>query len=523
MYNTIIRNGVVIDGLGKPMYPADIAIKGQIISRIGKLAGERGEVEIDASGHFICPGFIDVNNHSDEFWQIFSNPHLESLIYQGVATIIGGNCGSSLAPLLSPEAINTIQKWANINRVTFNWLTVKEFLSVLENNRLSVNFGTLVGHGTLRRGILGDQMRKPNEKEMRLLEKALKKAMKEGALGLSAGLVYTHARSADQEELIRFAKIVKKYQGVFVIHLRDEKDKILESLSEAIEVGKKSGVKLHISHLKAVGEGNWPLMDRALFMISKANEEGVDITFDAYPYTNTGSVMYTYLPDWISEGGRRMMLSRLRQAEIREKLIKEMRASGFPYSKIEIASSPLNKNLNSRKISDIAREHEKSVEEAVLDVLVASEGRVITSCETLKEENVINALKHPLSILSSNGAGYNLDYSKTGELVHPRSFGAFAKWLSYYVIDKGILSWEEAIKKVSSQPAERFGLKRRGKIKEKYIADLAIINPDTIHDRASKENPYRYADGVEALIINGRIILKDGRYLYDKEGEIIRR
>lgn len=522
MYDILIKNGTIIDGTGKPMFIGDIGIKEDEIVKIGELHDESGEVEIDATDRFVCPGFVDVNNHSDTFWRIFSNPDLESMVYQGVTTIVGGNCGSSLAPLANADTIASVQKWADIRKSNVNWLTLKEFLDVAEKNELSINFGTLVGHGTLRRGLLKDEMRNLTEEELAMMKRMLFESLESGALGMSTGLIYTHAKLASKEELVELAKLVKEFNRVYTTHIRGEKEELINAVSEALEVAKNSGVKLHISHLKAMGEKNWKLMEEGLKLIEQAKESGVDVTFDVYPYTNTGSVLYVLLPDWVSEGGRRAMLHRLKDPVLRAKAIDEMKKSSFDYSKVEIAVSPLNKTLARKSIAEIAESQGKSVEEAVMDTLIASEGMVITSMEVLSEENVEKAIIHPLSIISSNGAGYNLEHAQSGELVHQRNFGTFPRILSKYVAGKRLLSWEEAIRKMTFLPAEKFGLKKRGKLQEKYFADVVIINRDEIKDLATKENPYQYSKGVDFVLVNGKIVLSEGKYAGVKNGNILR-
>lgn len=503
------------------MYKADVGIKEDRIVAIGELHNEKCEIEIDAKDRFICPGIVDVNNHSDTYWQIFSNPDLESLVYQGVTTIIGGNCGSSLAPLADPETIDSIQKWVNIRRLNLDWLNVEEFFEVVEQKRLSINFATLLGHGTIRRGILKNEMRSLTPRELSLIQDILGKSLQDGGLGMSTGLVYTHARSTPTEELVELAKIIKKFNGIYTTHLRDEGKNFLEAVEEAIKIGEESGVKIHISHLKVMGEENWKLFDEGLRLIDHAFERGVDVTFDVFPYTNTGTVLYTLLPDWVSAGGKKMMIQRLKDPAIRSKVIAEMKVSGFDYSKIKIAISSLNKTLSRKSILEIAKSQEKSPEDAVVDVLIASEGRVITSIESLSQDNVEKAIVHPLSIVATNGSGYSIDHAKTGESVHPRSFGTFPRVLSEYVIEKKIISWETAVKKMTGYPAKKFGIKNRGEIKEKNFADIIIINKDKIEDLATSENPYQYSKGIEFVLVNGEIILKDGVYGRERAGRIL--
>ncbi|MFA7319375.1 MAG: D-aminoacylase [Parcubacteria group bacterium] len=523
MFDILIKNGTVIDGSGEAMREFDIGIKGDKIVEIGELHNEQGEIEIDAKEKIVCPGFIDVNNHSDTYWQIFLEPDLDSLIHQGITTIIGGNCGSSLAPLASSKNIESIQKWVDLSKVNVNWLSTKEFFDFLEKKGMTLNFGTLSGHGTMRRGILEDEMRSPNPRELSFIKKKLAVSLEEGSLGMSTGLIYTHARMATVSELTELAEIVRKYGGVYATHIRGEAEELSESIEEAIAVAEKSKVKLHISHLKAVGAKNWPKMEEALATIERMSQNGMEISFDIYPYTSTGSVLYTFLPPWVAEGGRKMMLNRLVDPVIRAKVITEMRESVFEYEKIEIASSSLDKSLNRRNVSEIAVSQNKTVEDAVLDILIASNGRVITSAELLSEGNIRKALQSPLSMIATNGAGYSVAHNDTGEMVHPRSFGTTMKIFSQYVMSEEVLTWEEAVRKMTASPAEKFGIKNRGKIAEGYFADVVVLDRDKISADATNDNPYQYARGVEQLLINGKIILRDGKAEGGRYGRIIKR
>lgn len=523
MFDILVKNGTIIDGTGKERYEGDVAIKDGAIVAIGHLHNERAEIEVDAQGKYVCPGFIDVNNHSDTYWQIFLNPNLESLLYQGITTIIGGNCGSSLAPLASAKNIETIQKWADFKAINLNWLSLDDFFKEVEKLKLPVNFATMTGHATLRRGVLRDESRGLTYKETAYVKKSLTEALKSGSLGMSTGLIYTHARMATTEELVDLAKIIKGYGGVYASHVRGEKEDLIEAIQEAIEIGERAGVKVHISHLKAMGEKNWPKMKEALGLIEKAHATGLDITFDVYPYTNTGSVLYAMLPSWIAEGGKRMMLHRLKDKSIRKKVIQEMKKSGFDYDKVEIAISPLNKTLARKKITEIAKSQEKTIEDAIIDILIASEGRVISSMEVLSENNVQKAIIHPLSIISSNASGYSIGHRDSGELVHPRSFGTFPRVLKKYVSEKKILTWESAIHKMTWAAAKKFGIPKRGKIEKNYMADVIIIDPEKIDGPANRENPYQYSRGIDWMAVNGKVVLENGKFIGQKPGQIVKR
>ncbi|MEP7162483.1 MAG: D-aminoacylase [Candidatus Moraniibacteriota bacterium] len=521
MYDVLIKNGTIIDGSGKPMFQGSVALKEKQIVAVGKVDGLAERV-IDATGHYVAPGFIDVNNHSDTYWELLAHPELESMLRQGVTTIIGGNSGSSLAPLARPEIIRSIQKWTDVNKINFSWLTLSEFFSVIEKRRPAINFATLVGHGTIRRGAMQDETRPIKDDEVALMERMLKNALKEGAMGFSTGLMYTHARGANIHEILRLVEVVRAEGGVYSTYVRDESEGLVRAVEEAVTVARKTKIPLHISHLKAVGKKNWPLMDEVFNLIETAALNDIPITFDVYPYTTTGSVLYTFLPTWITENGRKLMLSRLRDPEVRATVIAEMRKNGIDYSSMLLSVSTLNKMLSRRKISDIAAIHGKAPEEVVIDVLLGSEGRAIVSLETLSEKNVQKAIQHPFSIISSNGVGYNLSQADSGDKVHPRNFGTFPKVFAEYVRNKKALSWEEAVHKMTGKPAQKFRLDKRGLIQEGYRGDIVIFDPETIEDRATMEEPYQYPAGITWVIVNGILTIEQGVYNGKRPGEVLR-
>ena len=522
MYDIVIKNGTVIDGSGAPMVPADVAIKEGRIVAIGTLSSDAAERVIDADGAYVVPGFVDVNNHSDTYWELLAQPELAGMLCQGVTTIIGGNSGSSLAPLTNPSVIRSIQKWTDVGKINFNWLSMKDFLSEVERRRLGLNFGTLVGHGTLRRGAMRDETRPIAPDEIDLMAKLLRTAMKEGALGLSTGLVYTHARGAGARELLQLISVAQAEKGVYATYVRDEEAGLVKAVEEAIDTARDADMALHISHLKAVGEKHWPLMDEVFHLIETASMNGIDISFDVYPYITTGSVMYTLLPAWITEGGRKMMIYRLRDTQVRQAVIRDMKKEKRDYSRILISVSQLNRMLTKRRISEIALAQGKQPEEVVIDVLLASDGRAIVSLEVLSEKNVDKAVTHPFSIISSNGVGYPIEHKLTGDLVHPRNFGTFPKVLAEYVREKKLLSWEEAIHKMTGKPAAKFLLEDRGLIKEGYHADIVVFRPDVVAPRATMEDPYQYPVGIDWVLVNGTIALEQGRMTKKRAGEIIR-
>lgn len=522
MFDVVIRHGTLIDGTGRPMFAGDLGIRDGRIVVMGEVVGS-AEHLIDATGAYVAPGFIDVNNHSDTYWALMANPSLESLLYQGITTIIGGNSGASLAPLTRPDSLRAIQKWTNVDQVNFNWLSMKEFLREVERRQPAVNFATLVGHGTLRRGVLQDETRPIHDEEVELMEKLLKESLHAGALGFSTGLLYTHARGTHLNEIVKLSDLVRHEHGVYATYVRHEGEGLVKAVEEAITVAQKTNIPLHISHLKAVGKTHWPLMDEALNLIEAAALSELDITFDVYPYTTTGSVLYTFLPTWITENGRKLMLARLRDDKVRATVIGEMQQKGVDYGAMTLSVTNMSKMLTRRKIADIALLQNKSPEAVVVDVLLASEGRAIVSIESLSEKNVLKAIQHPFSIMSSNGAGYAREHVDTGELVHPRNFGTFPRIFAEYVKRQQALSWEEAVYKMTGKPAEKFRLAKRGVLALDHYADIVVFRPETIADRATFEDPYQYAAGVEWLLVNGVPVLENGQLTGKRPGQVYRK
>jgi N-acyl-D-amino-acid deacylase len=524
MYDLLITGGIVIDGSGRPRFRADVAIHDNKIVALGDLQGSNAVEVIDATGKIVAPGFIDVNSHADVYWQIFHAKGLESLVTQGITTIIGGNAGSSLAPLTRKQDIRSIQKWTDVEHINFNWLSVEEFLQELEKRQLAVNFATLAGHGTMRRAVMHDQSRSITPEEIAMMRELLEEALKEGAIGMSTGLKYTHALSAAPREIAELARLIKKHQGVYTTYIRNEAEGLVAAVDEAILLGLDTKVPVHISHLKAVYEENWHKMDEALLRIDTASLRGVDISFDIYPYTSTSSVLYTLLPEWVTRKSRIMMLAQLKDSKVRGAVIQDMKKSEHNYAELLVAVSRVNSVAGHKKMKDIAKMQGVGIEEAVLNVLLASEGRAIVSHEALSPLNIEKALQNPHSIVSSNGAGYTLDHGKTGDFVHPRNFGAFPRVLGEYVRKKKILSLEEALYKMTGKPAAVFGLEKRGSLKKGYYADVVVFDPETIADRATLDDPYQFSVGIDEVMVNGKKIVHQGKLIGGEyPGSILRK
>lgn len=520
MLDILIKNGIVVDGVGTQAFHADVGIKNGKIKKIGFLGEPSARTTIDAAGQYVAPGFIDINNASDRHWTLFSHPNMESLLYQGVTTIIGGNCGSSLAPLTTGNIIAVIQKWADIKKINVNWLTLKELFEELKRKKPMLNFGTLVGHATVRRSIVGDKFTELTEKESAQVVYLLKKALAEGALGFSTGLVYSHAKAASPDEITSLVSVIGPNK-FYSTHLRNEEEKLYESVLEAIDMAKKTKIGIEISHFKSVGKNNWHLFDKSLEAIERAAEEGIDLNFDIYPYTSTATIFYTILPDWITTGGRVKLVENLKNPDLVKKAIKEMKGKEEDFSNIIIASGNIDKTFIGKNISAISKNQGTSILETIINLLLAAEGKLVIFWPSICEENIIKALKSKFSMIASDGSAYNLEDATNGYLSHPRSFGCFPRILSQYVREKNIISLEEAIKKMTALPASKAKLPYRGIIRQGFFADITIFNPDTIKDMATLENPFQYAQGINSVIINGQVALLKGEIKNFGLGKII--
>lgn len=524
MYDILIKNAIIIDGSKENKYQADVAISNGKIKKIKRgIDKNKTKKLINGEGLYLTPGFIDLNNHSDTYLTLFTVPSQESLLKQGITTILGGNCGSSLAPLVSADSLKAIQKWADTTQINLNWLTFEEFVNTLKKIKIGINFASLVGHSTLRRGLIGEEFRELKPREIKIMAEMLKTAMKQGAFGLSTGLVYSHAKMATIKEIIELAKIVKNFDGLYTTHVRGEAEELIPAIEETIEVAKKTGVNTEILHLKAMGENHWPGMKKAIDMINDAHNKKANINFDVYPYTVTGSVLYILLPEWVAEGGKTQLLKRLKDPAIRTKIIREMHEKRtYEYNKVIIAMSPINKSFIGKKITEVAQAQEVGIEEAIINMLLISDGRISVFLDTLSEENVKMGIINPLGFIASDGVGYDANYyHRKNDIVHPRCFGAFPRFLEKYVKKEFLISWEEAIYKITYGPAQKLGLKKRGLIKKGYWADIVLINPEKIADKSTFENPYQYPQGIEYVLVNGDIAIENNYYTGRKNGAIL--
>ncbi|MEK7173574.1 MAG: amidohydrolase family protein [Patescibacteria group bacterium] len=521
----LIKNGTVIDGNDKKPFPADVGIKNNTISYVGPHLSKNAKVTIDAAGLYVCPGFIDITNHSDTHWTLFNIPSQESMLRQGITSIIGGSCGSSLAPVLhGTVSAESVQKWTDTSEINVNWLSMKEYLEELERHTLGVHYGTLVGHGTLRRNIMEDTVRPANAEEIGRMGYLLDQALTEHAFGLSLGLTFSHGRPATDEELTELAKITAAKDHLLTIHLRDEGKDLLPSITEVLRITRASKVRAHIVHMKAIGRESWEFLTRALQLIRGGREEGLDITISTFPYTRTGSLLYALLPASTRDGGKKRILQRITDPKQRMLTIENLRSISLHYDRIIIASAKNTPHIAGKSIKELAEKSGMDPEEMLLDTLAVNELAVTIFSETINEKNIEAIYLEPHAYFASDGIGYAIPREPDGQhnLVHPRSFGSTAQFFSEFVKKQSILPWEHAVSKMTKAPAELLRLKNRGVLKEGNQADIAIIDPEKIKDIATYTNPFQYPEGIPWVIINGKIAVENGEFTDARAGEILK-
>jgi N-acyl-D-amino-acid deacylase len=521
MYSLLIKNATVIDGTGEPGKVLDVAVQGDQIVNISAKIDSQAEAIIDAKGKILAPGFVDLQNHSDSYWQLFDNPGLHSLISQGFTTILVGNCGASLAPLLSHEALYSFQKWHNLEGINVNWVSYSEFIEELSRKRLACNVASLVGYSTLRRALVGDEVRSLAKTELTALKTALKESLEAGAFGLSSGLSYAHEIIISELELFELAKIVKSKEALFSIHLRSEGGEIIEALDEALDIAKNTEVNLKISHLKVRNEQNWEKFPEVISLLDTAYMQGTQVHFDLYPYDIMWQPLYSYLPKWAIEGGRTIMLKHFSDPVQKNKILMFLNNSGIKLSEIKVASTANKLNFTGKTIGQIAKNLECSSEQAILHLITNGGSDVLVFEKNLNMAQVEQLAAHPLSFIATDGAGFS-NLPSMGGLVHPRSFGTASKFLHEVIKNKN-LPIETAIRKLSGGPAKKMGLKKRGEIKIGNFADLVILDPEKIQDKATYENPYLLSVGLDYVFVNGKSALADGKLTGQLAGYALRK
>jgi len=523
--DVIIKNGIVVDGTGIPSKQSDVGIAGDRIAKIGELSKVQAKNVINADGLIVAPGFIDIHSHSDIC--LISNPRAESKIRQGVTTEVGGNCGASVAPISEKNRGEFLEEAEEMG-VRVDWYTLEGFLNKLENAGIALNYVSLVGHGTIRSSIMGLDDRTPTANELQQMKEEVSKAMRQGAFGLSTGLIYAPGCFAETDEIVELCKVANEYNGIYTSHMRSEGDKLIEAVNEAIEIGRKANIPVQISHIKAAGENNFGKVKYVLQMVEQARTEGVDVTCDRYPYVASATALSSFFPTWARAGGKDEFLARLRKPEIRTKIRKEIDEgieNKIRWEKILLSwvRSHKNKAVEGKWIAEVAKERGQDPFNFACELLLEERGFVNVFSFGMSQEDTDAAILHPLVMIGSDSST-RAPYGMLGrQKSHPRAYGTFPRVIRDYVRERKLLSLPEAIRKMTWASAQRLGIDDRGIIREGAFADLVVFDLNKIEDCATYKEPHQYPKGIEYVLVNGQIVIDRGEHTGRLPGRVLRK
>lgn len=508
-WDVVIRNGRVLDGAGNPWILADVAIRDGRFARVGRVEG-CAHREVDATGRYVSPGWIDMMDQSGGI--LPRNPLAENKLLMGVTTAIGGEGGP-------PVPVDSLPS----------------YFRRLENQGISINFGTYVSHGNARSPVLGNSSRAPTAAEMERMKGIIARAMEAGAIGMTTALIYPPLSYTTTAELIETARVAGSYGGIYASHIRGEGRELVEAVAEAIEIGEKGGLPVEIFHLKAAYQPGWgTLMGRAGALIDSARARGVDVAADLYPYTAGGTGLEATIPAWAHEGGVDSLRARLARSDVRARMKRELQtgspgwwniveaAGGWDGVVLVNARNEANARFEGRTLSAIARETGKDPADAAWDIVAAGSGRVMAIYHMMSEQDIETALQFPwVSIGSDAGAALSPGSADVLGLPHPRSYGTFPRVIARYVKERGVLTLPDAIRRMTSWPATRMRLADRGVIRTGAWADVVVFDLDTLADRATYDNPTPYPEGIDYVLVNGAIVVEHGRHTGARPGQVL--
>ena len=531
MLDILIQNAEIVDGTNAPRYRGDVAVEGDRIAHIGTLEGASARTIIDATDRVLLPGFIDMHSHAD--LSLLVEPEAESLVRQGITTVVTGQCGQSPVPLMGKYRQDALQTLSMLlpPQAAMPWEELSSFasfLDYLERTGIALNVVPLVGQGMIRAAVMGFSSERPSKDQMAQMRSLVDEALDAGAYGLSTGLIYPPGSFTLTEELVDVVRPAGQRGGLYFSHLRNEAEGLCEMVTEAIEIGRRSAAAVQISHLKASGRDNWHKAPAALALIDQARSEGLDVTADMYPYVGGATYLAALLPKWALEGGTRGLLRRLDDPQECRRIARDMEAgrSGIvaqiEWDKVLIAGSPDSAQVG-HPISDLAAREGKEPLTWTLDALRASSGKMGMAVLLMDEDNVRLQLRHPAVMIGTDSLGVSTAGPLARGLMHPRFCGTYARIFGQYVRDEGLLSLEEASWKASGFPAQKLGLADRGVIREGCIADLVVLDPATVRDRASFAEPLRYPSGFEYVLAGGEVVVEAGEQTLARPGRVLRR
>jgi N-acyl-D-amino-acid deacylase len=495
----LIRNGRIMDGTGNSWYYGDVAVSDGVIRQIGRLATMPARKTIDAKGLIVCPGFIDVHAHIES--SIFEKPSADNYIHDGVTSAVTGNCGNSAEDLGA-------------------------FFGRIDSIRTSINIASLAGHNTIRRLGMGLGKRDPSAQEMQEMNRLMEKAMQDGAAGLSTGLIYLPGMYSKTAEIVSLASIAARFNGVYATHMRNEGLKVFEAIEEALAIGRGANIPVQISHFKVSGRVNWGKSSQTLYMVENARKEGIEVTIDQYPYTASSTNLATQVPEWALAGGLDSLRVRMKNPDTRKKIIdgmldnqEEGKTKDFSFA--VVANYAPDTTLNGKSITEInvlkGRKKKMRFEaETILDMLEKGNAQMVY--HTMNENDLQHFIRYPFNMPAADGS-----VSNGRGMPHPRSYGTNARVLGRYVREMGVIGWEEAIRRMTSLPARKFGMENRGLLQPGYAADIVLLDPATVSDKATFEKPHQFSSGIPWVIVNGQVVIENGIHNGTRSGKSLRK
>jgi N-acyl-D-amino-acid deacylase len=523
-YDIIIQNSKIVDGTGNPWYQGDIGIYRDKVVAIGKLDPRLAKRLIDARGKIVAPGFIDMLGQSEH--TILVDNRAMSKISQGITTEINGE-GESAAPV-NDKISKELKPFLDKYNLSADWTDFNGYFSRVEKNKTAINMASYVGAAQVREYVIGFENREPTSAEMDQMRQLVRVAMQQGALGVSSALEYTPAMYAKTPELIELAKAAAEFGGIYVTHIRNEQEKIVEAVLEAADIGRAAKIPVEIWHLKVAEKPNWGRMSEIVRIIQQHRIQGLDITADVYPYTAFGNSLSAPLPGWVQEGGVEKLLARLKDQMVRKQVRKELEASGkargmdFQLMMISYVSNPSLKQWEGKRLTEVAAAWKKDPIETMFDFIIADSARTSRVVFAMTEEDLRMAMGQPWVSFCSDATARALDGPLSDGRPHPRAYGSFPRILAQYVRESKILSLEDAIRKMTSLPAQRVGIKDRGILKVGFYADIVMFDPETITDKATFENPHQYSEGMSLVLVNGKPVWENGTFTGNLPGRVLR-
>lgn len=526
MYDLIIANGLLADGVSDKVYKADIAIENDTIAAIAdKIDPERAKETVDATGLVVAPGFVDVHSHSD-YYLLIDN-RAESKLMQGVTTEVGGNCGYSAAPMDGEVYEVRSKDYKKQFGIDVSWRGLDEYFEKLTEAKPAINFAALIGYNTIRGSVMGYEDRAPTAQEMTAIKKMIARNLNHGAVGMSVGVVYPPACFATTDELIEAYKVVADANKVFTTHIRSEGAGLIEALEEVIEVAKGSGARLQVSHLKTAGKANWGKLDKALEILESAMADGVTLMADRYPYLASNTGLQVVLPDRAFDGGREELVARLgdkkERAAFKADILKNHPEPEY-WETVMVSQvvNDANKDLEGLTVTQGAKLRSKENFDFIFDLLVEEKANVEAIYFCMRQENMDRIIEKPWVVIGSDAGARNINGPLATGKPHPRTFGSFPKFFSEYVMEKKLFTIPEAVRKMSTAGCEFFNIPKRGKLKLGYFADIVVFDPETFADTSTYQDPLSYPVGLNHLFVNGAVAVKDGKLTNAKAGRAVR-